>query len=385
MTSRERILAALRRQAVDYVPCCVAFNPLEPVTRKGHAWQFPWPFDAPLAERLAYAVEKLGLDQVVDVSIALLHPDPVIKSKTWLEGAVLHKVFQTPAGDLTAAINYNELWPHGMDIPFISDFNIGHFVKPWIANEADLECFRRLVRMPELNELRTRILPALTQGRALADKYRLATIAHIGLGLTGAQHLFGAESLCLMTIENPGLVDAYLEYEHRLNLRAIEVFGELGVDIVRRNGFYETADFYGPEMLERFVGKRIRREADAARSAGILTSYTVHTGIMPILDYLARLTVDSYFGIDIAFHGVDLARAHKTLSPNKSFWIGPSSTYHLWKGPDATREAVRKVFATVGKAGLIIAPCVSAHSIMPWESTLAMIDEWKRLRQIKGS
>ena len=37
-----------------------------------------------------------------------------------------------------------------------------------------------------------------------------------------------------------------------------------------------------------------------------------------------------------------------------------------------------QVFAD--RPGFILSPGVSAHSIMPWESTLAMIDEWKRLR-----
>jgi hypothetical protein len=41
---------------------------------------------------------------------------------------------------------------------------------------------------------------------------------------------------------------------------------------------------------------------------------------------------------------------------------------------------VRQSFEVFAPEGLILAPCVSSHSIMPWESTLAMIDEWKRLR-----
>ena len=44
------------------------------------------------------------------------------------------------------------------------------------------------------------------------------------------------------------------------------------------------------------------------------------------------------------------------------------------------RQAVRDVFAAFGKRGLIIGPCPSAHSIMPWQNTLAMVDEWKKLR-----
>ena len=124
-----------------------------------------------------------------------------------------------------------------------------------------------------------------------------------------------------------------------------------------------------------------RREAEAARAGGMLTSYTVHSGVMPILDYLASLTVDSLFGIDIAFEGVDLSAIKRKLGGRKCLWIGPSSTYHLWNGPEATREAVRTVFDVFGRRGVILVPCVSAHSIMPWESTLAMIDEWKKLRR----
>jgi uroporphyrinogen-III decarboxylase len=202
-----------------------------------------------------------------------------------------------------------------------------------------------------------------------------------GEGLTGAMKMFGAEPLCLMVLENPALVEAFLEHEHQINLRTIETVAAWGGDIIGRNGFYETADFYGPEMLEHFVGPRLRREADAARSAGLLTSYTVHTGIMPILDYLASLTMDSLFGIDIAFHGVDLERVRDRLGDRKSLWLGPSNTYHLWAGPEATRAAVRRVFEVFGRQrGFVLSPGVSSHCVMPWETTLAMIEEWQKLR-----
>ena len=380
MTGRERLLAALRREDVDYVPCCASFNPLTAVQRTAHGWNFPWPSDASRGEQLAYQVEQLGLDQVVHVGIDLCRPAPGVESSVWLDGDVLHKVYTTPAGDLHASVRYNDLWPCGKDIPFYSDFNIGHYVEPWIQNESDLACFKQIRRLCDAGNVLEEARSNFTAARDLADRYRVATVAGIGMGLTGAMQLFGASELCIATIDNPALVDAYLEYEHLINLRTIEVFGDFGADIVRRNGFYETADFYGPDTLERFVGPRLRREADAARAAGMLTSYTVHTGVMPILDYLASLTMDSFFGIDVAFKGADLPEIRDRLAGTKSLWTGPSSTYHLWSGPDATRRAVREVFDVMGKRGLILSPCVSAHSIMPWESTLAMIDEWCKQR-----
>jgi hypothetical protein len=84
--------------------------------------------------------------------------------------------------------------------------------------------------------------------------------------------------------------------------------------------------------------------------------------------------------VDLAFEGVQPGVIRDKLADKKAFWTGPSSTYHIWKGPEATREGVRLAFETFGKTGLILSPCVSFHSIMPWESALAMFDEWRKLR-----
>ena len=224
--------------------------------------------------------------------------------------------------------------------PLYDDFNIGHFVKPWIENESDLECFKQVRRLSDTREILAEERAGFASRRNLADRFSLAMTSHVGMGLTGAMQLFGASPLCMM-IENPGLVDACLEHEHRINLRTIEVLGDLGVDYVHRNGFYETADFYSPAMLERFIGRRLRREADAAHAAGMLAVYTVHTGVMPILDYLASLTMDSFFGIDIAFKDVDLRKVKGKLAPNQEPLDRPQQ--HLpplaGAGGDASRGA----------------------------------------------
>lgn len=380
MTSRERIIAAVRREPVDHVPCCIAFNPLSKVQRRGHAWQFPWPQDTPREEQLRYQVEELGLDQVVALGLSVVASTD-IEPRVSLEDGVLHKSYDTPAGPLHAAVRYDEeKWPHGEDIPFFSDFNIGHYVEPWIETEQDLEAFKHVHRVADDATIEARADSAVSAAQDLASRWDLATLASCGMGMTGAQHLFGATQLCMMTVENPDLVHAYLQYEHGLNLRALEALGGRGVDMIRRNGFYETADFYSPAMLEEFLGDRLRAERDAAHAGGMLVTYTAHTGIMPILNYLHGLALDSLFGIDLAFSGVDPRRVHEALADVSSFWTGPSSTYHLWKGPELTRQAVRETFEVFAPDGLILAPCVSSHSIMPWESTLAMIDEWKRLR-----
>jgi hypothetical protein len=98
---------------------------------------------------------------------------------------------------------------------------------------------------------------------------------------------------------------------------------------------------------------------------------------MPMLDYLDSLDFDCLLHIDVAFRDVDLYAIKDKLARRKSFWIGPSSVYHMGgEGPGAVRSAVRQVMEVFGKTGVLITPCPSAHSIMPWPNTQAMIDEW---------
>ena len=220
-----------------------------------------------------------------------------------------------------------------------------------------------------------------SEAKTLVDEFHLATTVDIGLGLTGAMQLIGAENLCLMTIDQPDLVDGYLELEHQANIRYMEIAAEMGVDIIRRNGFYETSDFYSPEMLERFLGKCLRKETDVVHQAGKLFGYCVNTGVMPILDYLSGFDFDCLMQIDIDDKGIDLAKVKEKLGGSMSFWIGPSGNTHMWsKDTEVVCQAVRDVFETFGKQGLLITACSTASSIMPWENTLAMIDECKKLR-----
>ena len=379
MTSRERVLAAIRREDVDHVPCSPFFNTLSPQQRVGHRWQFPW--GPSQREQVEYCVEEFDADPVVFIPIGEFYPGSNVSSKVWMENDIIHKVWSTPSGELSAAIRYDNRWPHGLDIPFFSDFNIGHSVKPWLTSPVDLECLGHILLPAGTEEQLDGLRFGYAEAKALADQFGLPTITCIGLGLTGAMHLCGSEALCMMTIDQPELVDGYLELEHRLNIRHMEIAVEMGVDIINRNGFYETADFYSPAMLKQFLAKRLQKEIEVVHQAGKLIGYTVNTGVMPILDHLASLDFDCVMKMDIAFKGVDLGAIMEKLGGSKSFWVGPSSAFHMGaKNPEVVRQAVRDSFNAFGKEGLILTPCPSVHSIMPWENTLAMIDVWKKLR-----
>ncbi len=379
MTSRERILAALKREPVDYVPCSPAFNALHEKLRIGRKYQFPWGPSA--REQIEYLVGELGIDPVVNVGLGGYQSGPGVSSRVWMEDNIIHKVYSTPAGEVEAAVKYDERWPLGFDVPFYSDFLPAHGVKFWIEDEHDLECFQHIIQPLDYEPRREAIRFGFNEAKQLADKWGLATRASGGLGLTGALHLFGPTQLCMKTLENPELVDAYLEIDFRVNMRNLEIAADLGVDMITRNGFYESSDFYSPAMLERFLFDRLQAENALAHQAGILVTYTAHTGVMPMLDYLRKLDFDCLDSIGLGFHGVDLERIRDSQEGKKSFWIGPDNTHHTnADDPEVVREVVRYVFEVLGATGLVLGACPSVHGPNPWENTLAMVDEWKKLR-----
>ena len=379
MTCRERMLAAMQAEPVDHVPCVPVCNPLHERQRVGHRYQFPWgPSER---ERCEYLVDHLGVDTFCVVDIPAVNPAPGVSSRVWLEGDLIHKVWDTPCGKLSASVRYDERWVHGLDVPLYSDFLVGHCVKHWVESEQNLESLKTILRPPEDGPALAKVRFDFMEARRLAELFRLPVMAVIGKGLTGGLQLIGPTEICLMTLEQPDLVRAYLQWEHDLNLKLLDIAADLGVDIVRRNGFYESADFYAPAMLKDFLGEFLRRESQRAREGGMVSTYTLNTGLMPILDHMAALEFDCFDSIDIAFNDFDLKRLVESQPEGRSYLIGPSSVYHLWQDdPEPARAAVRRCFEVIGKRGLLISPCPSIHSIMPWNNMLAIIDEWRDLR-----
>jgi hypothetical protein len=378
MTSKERVLAACRQQPVDYVPCAPFMNSQDWPQRMGMRWQYPFGPSTP--EVLKHVVGEMGLDQIVEFSWGP-HPEPEVSSRVWTEGDVIHKRISTPSGDLHSAVRLTDAWPHGFDVPFFSDYNSAHCVEPWIENHADVACLRHVLLPPGSEEHLAPIRFGYEQTRQLADAYDIAVCFHGGLGLTGALQMFGPTELCMLALTDPDLVDAYLDVDHAYNLRNYEIAMDLGVDLVRRNGFYETCSFYSPDMLDRFLRERINEEIRIVHEADRVIGYTMHSGYMPMLDHLAALDFDFLFCTDVFMQDADPVLLNQAIGDRKAFWTGPSDTIHLpYDRPDEVRQAVRTVFEVFGKEGLVISPTSSSKAVFPWGNVLAMVDEWKRLR-----
>lgn len=375
MTSRERLLAALRRQDVDYIPCCPSFSPS--LAGPQHTW-------TGRTDSLDRLVIDLGLDAVVSVSLeASWHPD--VTSRVWREQEpgqlpVLHKEVSTPKGPLTAAIWVTPDLQHPDDVPLHSDWNVSRFVKPWFQTMEDVERYA-YVHMPPTDEAIAQAKERFQAAKREAERYGLAVHADCGAGLTSAIQLFGAQDAVMVSMDHPEMIQRFLEIEHRTTMKRAEVLAGWGVDIIRRNGFYETTDFWSPWQIREWLAPLLREEIEVMKSSGAAVTYTVETGVMPLLDILAELDFDGYRDIEPALGHQDMKVVAEKLCDRHSIWGGVSGPIHIGEGtPEIARQAVREAIDTFGPRGLVLSAVPSIRAHWPWENSLAMFDEWRRLR-----
>jgi hypothetical protein len=262
-----------------------------------------------------------------------------------------------------------------------SDWNVSRFIKPWLETMEDVERFK-FVHLPPSDRAVARARERFAAQKKVADEYGVVTMGGCGMGLTYALLLFGAENAVLLSVDHPDIIDRFLEIEHETTMKRAEVLADLGVDVIDRNGCYETTDFWSPQQLERFLGARLRRELEVMHSGGAVVCYKLATGVVPILDFLADLDFDVYRGIEPVLGDMDMELVARKLCDRHAFWDGVSGPMHIGEGtPEIARQAVRDAFRLFGPRGLILGTVASIRPHWPWENVLAMLDEWRRLRE----
>ena len=162
MTSRQRLLAALRCQPVDYVPCSfMLFKGL---------WNKSGTYLDFIQKQL-----DLGLDAFVQIpprqpgkssdSYNLhglpVHYSPEVTVREWKETIlnerwpILIKEYQTPAGTLRAEVNQDPEWPYGDHLPFLDDYVETRARKFIIEGRDDLEALQYLLVPPSPEDITT--------------------------------------------------------------------------------------------------------------------------------------------------------------------------------------------------------------------------------------
>jgi uroporphyrinogen decarboxylase-like protein len=371
MTSKERILAAFRRNDVDYLPCSIYFNPN--LTVPG--------YDLARAEgRLRLALD-LGTDPVLDTGLSV-EPHPDVTTRTWVEDGdppLLYREYVTPVGTLRHGVRYTPEWPHGEHIPW-NDSSAGHTVEPLIKLPDDIAALRYVHHAPDranLARARTRIDAAIALGAEMGVPVR-ATCGH---GIATLLFVMGAQNMVLFAADHPDAFEELAQIEHMVTLARIRLLAEAGVDMLKRFGGYEQTNFLSPAIFEAVVAPLLRIEVIGAHEAGVPIYYRVVTGMKPLLSMIGDIGFDCVEGFEPVLSECSNADLRDAFAGRACIWTGVSSPGHLGLPDDtAARQAVRDAVDTFGRRGFILGVTNSIRAHWPWRNTLSMIDEWKKLR-----
>ncbi len=392
LSSRERMIAAMECREPDYVPLCfMIFRALR--SRCKDQYEF--------MERQL----EMGLDAVVELPIVPprkrlvdqsdLHGlpvqfDPRVQMKEWKEDRddekypLLHKEYSTPSGALKAIVSKAEDWPYDDHVPLFDDYLIPRSKKFLVAEQSDLEHLKYLL-MPLSKEEIDGVKEASRPAKEFAERWGLLVTGGWGVGMDAACWICGIEDLIFASIYNPAFVEEMAQMIARWNQERMQIVLDMGVDLFIRRGWYESTDFWPPDLYRQFIMPSLQKEVQMAHQAGAKFGYILTTGTMPLLDILLESGIDVLIGVDpVQGRGTDLREFKRKLNGRICMWGGVNGFVTVEMGSrDEIRTAVETAMDILAPGGgFILSPVdnIRDTSEEVWESVEFMIQVWKELR-----
>lgn len=391
MSSRERMLAAMKREGPDHVPFSTYIS-------QGPWWEEPlfWHDQFERAERML----ALGLDPTIDIWLPDPQPDPDVQVKTWRERkddeVLITKEYHTPAGVLRQVVRETEdwcSWPHHLwqpatlgterrhhyGVDLFDDWNVSRRIEPWVKGAEDLAKLKYIIRPAEgyvLDEWRMDAQRAME----FAQKHDLLTVARRTIVGDAFQWFCDIPWFMMQLYDAPAFVEEFLGIFQAWSLDLVELVLEAGVDVVQYRGWYESPTFWGPEGWKRYLVPCIEAQANLVHGAGKLHSYLNPEGHGVYADVLANMDTDVLQLIDPRMLGRDsLQDVFDKLGGSKAFWGGVNSEVVLQSqdAEEIDREVRTAVDILSANGGLILSAFLF-HQMTPHNSIMLFIEAWKK-------
>jgi len=375
MSSKERMLAVLKGEKPDYIPCSIYFNTNLRIAG----------YDLSNPEERIKCYLDLGTEPVIDISLPGVLTYEQVKTKVWTEEIagekypVIFKEYITPEGTLRQGVYRTDDWPFGDDIPFPgNDHCASNNYEPLIKSPDDVAAFKFLWAKPKEVDIEA-FKESIGGLMSLAEKYNVITRATVGVGLASLMSLMGAENFVLFAVDYPEAFKELAVFEHIMTLERMKIADYYGADLFKRFGGYEQTNFFSPSIYKDIVVPLAKREVIEARKIGIPMYYRVVTGMKPILDEIAGIGFDCVEGFEPELSNCSNEDIRKVLGEKSVVWTGVSSPVCLnAKDDNLTREAVRNAMETFEGTGFILGVTNSIRQHFNWDNTIALVDEWKK-------
>ncbi len=388
LSSRERLLAAMRCQEPDHVPVYFTMFGFQPPAH------LAWSDDVQRVERLL----SIGVDATLSINPPIVyHPD--VKVRSWEEQRpgerwpVMIKEYDTPAGALRQEVYRTEDWVSpewplhsggSESVALLDDYNVVRSRRFPVETEEDLEKLKYL-----LWPLSDRVIKDFTQHAAARHRQaqRLGVLLESYCPPSGTDMLTwlcGVEGMVYMAVDKPDLFDALREIIHQLDKRRVEILLDTPVDVITQRGFYEGAAFWSPALYRRFSVPRLKELTAMAHQGGRLMGYLMSTGFMPLLAAFLEIGYDVHYYIDpvMGGPGTDLQVVKRAFGNKIAVHGGMNSAVTLEQGTrEEIRQAVFDAVSTLGPGGgFILCPVDCLAASTPWDSVQTLLEAWRQVR-----
>jgi uroporphyrinogen decarboxylase len=343
MTSRERVLAAVRREPVDRFPT--------DIWATGEVWR---KLQAHFGTDQHWEImDLLGIDGIPGIAAPYTGPERRQED----------------------AIHYDE-WGMGYRLQEYGTGGYDEQVVYPLANAqtiADLEAYP----WPSPDWYDYSALPAraaLLEGRAIECGYTAVFYFH--------NKLRGLEQSLMDPLERPEfthylisrLSDFFYEY-HRRSFEAAR--GLIDITQVTDDFGSQTGLMISPRIFDTFYRQPMQRAIDLAHEFGLMVLHHDDGDIRKLLPRLVEMGVDILNPVQWRCGDWDLGALKDEYGSRLTFHGGVDNQQTLPFGtPDEVRAEVRQLKATLGRdgTGWIIAPCHNIQSITPVENIIAMYE-----------
>ncbi len=332
---------------------------------------------------------RLGLDPILFLSPPWHYHLDVetkveIKNLSSEKYPLLVKTYDTPEGSLRQVVVKTPDWPHGDDIPLFSDYAVpaSRTRERLIKGHSDLKKLSYLLQGPSSDEVRLFHQEAKKM-KQYADEKGVLLTGDGGYGGDAAIWLCGIERAITAPLREPGFLSEILSIIHEWDLVRTKEMLNIGVDVIRHRGWYESPPFWSPEVYKRYFEPLIREEIGIVHKASLKFHYVAVTGIAQLLPILSGLDIDLFDGMDPVANPIDLDIVRQAFT-NTCIRGGISEAVTLSQGTsEEIRKAVkRSIEALALGGGFILGPIYSILTRETWERKVPVLMEaWKKYRE----
>lgn len=188
-------------------------------------------------------------------------------------------------------------------------------------------------------------------------------------GLTHMYHQGGQELFCYLMVEQPGLVDEWLEELTQAEIRRVECIADpdlIPLALTADDIAYKNGPLFSPAWLRRHFMPRLKRLNDVWHNHGARCIFHSDGNLWSVMDDLVATGIDGLNPLEV-LAGMT-PRAVRERYPNLVLTGGIDVSRLLTFGtPEEVRQACRQAIADTSGVGYLMGSSTELH----WDVTLA--------------